>query len=196
MAHEKEELKEVLQYPLDSKSYKILDEGSGAGSVVYKAICMPMNSMVVAIKVVDPVDDRLWVVMPFMSAGSLQSIITSFPNGFCEPCIAIILKEILSALSYLDKKADVHKYIKTANILIDSNGSMKLPNFGLTLTSDVSGTPDWIGVAPENWPTDTLLCLIITSLLQSTRISPKISKTWGLRVSIKTHQRGPRQRHY
>ena len=154
MAHEKEKPKGVLQYPLDSKSYKILDEvGSGASSVVYKAICVPMNSMVVAIKVVDPgqslwwllskpilllshsqpnilnplcsftVDDCLWVVMPFMSAGSLQSIITlSFPNGFSEPCIAIILKEILSALSYLDKKVDVHKYIKTANILIDSSG--------------------------------------------------------------------------
>jgi serine/threonine-protein kinase OSR1/STK39 len=177
MAHKEEASKEVLQYPLDSYSYEILDAvGSGVSSVVYKAICVPMNSMVVAIKVVDPgqswwwlslskpsllshpnilnplcsftVDDRLWVVMPFMSAGSLRSIISSsFPNGFSEPCIAIILKEILSALTYLDKQADVHKYIKTGNILIDSNGSVKLADFGLTSSSDISGTPYW--VAPE-----------------------------------------------
>ena len=179
MAHEKEEPKEVLQYPLESKSYTILDEvGSGANSVVYKAICVPMNSMVVAIKAVNPgqsfwwllskpisllshshpnilnplcsftVRDRLWVVMPFMSAGSLQSIVSSsFPNGFSEPCIAVILREILSALSYLHKQADVHKYIKTANILIDSNGSVKLANFGLTSSSDILGKPYW--VAPE-----------------------------------------------
>ncbi|XP_059446756.1 serine/threonine-protein kinase BLUS1-like [Corylus avellana] len=181
MAHEKEEPKEVLQYPLDSKSYEILDEvGSGASSVVYKAICMPMYPMVVAIKAVDPgqsfwlhwllskpisllshshpnilnplcsftVDDRLWVVMPFMSAGSLQSIMSSsFPDGFSEPCIAVILKEILSALSYLDKKADVHKYIKPRNILIDSNGSVKLADFEMPSISDISRTSYW--VAPE-----------------------------------------------
>ncbi|KAE8076154.1 hypothetical protein FH972_014819 [Carpinus fangiana] len=181
MNHEAEEPKEVLQYPLESKSYTILDEvGSGANSVVYKAICVPMNSMVVAIKAVNPgqsfwwllskpisllshshptilnplcsftVDGRLWVVMPFMSAGSLQSIISSsFPNGFSEPCIAVILKEILSALSYLHKQADVYKYIKTTNILIDSNGSFKLANFEMISLSDTSSAGMQYWVAPE-----------------------------------------------
>ncbi|XVF38391.1 hypothetical protein REPUB_Repub20aG0097400 [Reevesia pubescens] len=40
------------------------------------------------------VDRRLWVVMPFMSGGFLQSIISSsFPDGLSKQCIAIVLKK-------------------------------------------------------------------------------------------------------
>ncbi|KAE8076150.1 hypothetical protein FH972_014815 [Carpinus fangiana] len=159
MAHEEEEPKRIVQYPLDLDSYAILDEiGAGASAVVYKAACVPMNSTVVAIKAINlnqawwwqskppPLshpnilnalcsftgDRRHWVVMPFMPAGSLQSIISSsFPDGLSEPCIAIILKETLSALSYLHSQEHIHRDIKASNILIDSNGSVKLSYFGL-----------------------------------------------------------------
>ncbi|KAJ8768358.1 hypothetical protein K2173_021511 [Erythroxylum novogranatense] len=192
-----------IQYPLDSNSYKILDEiGVGVSAVVYKAICIPMNSTVVAIKAIDldqsradfdnvrreiktmsllshpnileahcsfTVDRRLWVVMPFMSGGSLQSIISSsFPDGLSEPCIAIVLKEILNALSYLHRQGHLHRDIKAGNILIDSNGHVKLADFGVSasiyesttgqgsgssscssrlMLTDVAGTPYWM--APE-----------------------------------------------
>ncbi|KAK9288045.1 hypothetical protein L1049_016491 [Liquidambar formosana] len=189
-----------LQYPLDSNSYRILDEiGSGVSAIVYKAECLPVNSTLVAIKAIDldqsradfdnvrreaktmsllshpnilrahcsfTVDRRLWVVMPFMSAGSLQSIITSsFPDGLSEPCIAIVLKETLNALSYLHDQGHLHRDIKAGNILIDSNGSVKLADFGVSasifesnsshfwscsssmMLTDVAGTPYWM--APE-----------------------------------------------
>lgn len=143
----------VQQYPLDSNSYKILHEiGAGVSAVVYKAICLPKNSTIVAIKSIDldnksrsvdfdnvrretkimsllshpnilnahcsfMVDRRLWVVMPFMSAGSLQSIIaSSFPNGLSEPSIAVVLKEILNALSYLHDQGQLHRDIKAGNV--------------------------------------------------------------------------------
>ncbi|XP_059441073.1 serine/threonine-protein kinase BLUS1-like [Corylus avellana] len=156
---EEEEAKRIVQYPLDSKYYLILDEaGVGASTSVYKAVCLPMNSTVVAIKIIDvdqswrwqsnppplshpnilsahcsfQVDYRLWVVMPFMSAGSLQSIMSySFPDGLPEPCIAIILKETLTALSYLHSQQQPHKDINAGKILIDSNGSVKLAYFGV-----------------------------------------------------------------
>ncbi|KAA8525339.1 hypothetical protein F0562_007243 [Nyssa sinensis] len=136
-------------------------------SIVYKAICLPMNSTVVAIKAIDldrskydfedilrregetmsrlfhpnilkahctfTVDRRLWVVMPFMSGGSLQSIMSSsFPDGLPGPCIAIVLKETLKALVYLHEHGHLHKGIKPGNILIDSNGSVKLSDFGVS----------------------------------------------------------------
>ncbi|XP_062108149.1 serine/threonine-protein kinase BLUS1 [Humulus lupulus] len=191
----------VQQYPLDSNSYKIVHEiGAGVSAVVYKAICLPKNSAVVAIKSIDldnksrsvdfdnvrretkimsllshpnilnahcsfMVDRRLWVVMPFMSAGSLQSIIaSSFPNGLSEPSIAVVLKEILNALSYLHDQGQLHRDIKAGNILIDANGSVKLADFGVSASiyesnsnrgwsmsssslTDVTGTPYWM--APE-----------------------------------------------
>ncbi|CAK9183873.1 unnamed protein product [Ilex paraguariensis] len=202
MAHEEEEPRKV-QYPLDSNCYKILDEiGQGVSAIVYKAICPPINSSVVAIKAIDldqsradldnvrreaktmsllshpnilkahcsfMVDRRLWVVMPFMSAGSLQSIIaSSFPDGLSEPCIAIVLKEILSALSYLHDQGHLHRDVKAGNILIDSSGTVKLADFGVSasiyessschglaasssssslMLTDIAGTPYWM--APE-----------------------------------------------
>ncbi|KAM7489373.1 hypothetical protein LguiB_026857 [Lonicera macranthoides] len=79
------------------------------------------------------VDHRLWVVMPFMYADSLQSIIASiFPNGLSEPCITIILKETLITLSYLHDQGHIHRDIKAGNILLDSNGSIKLADFGVS----------------------------------------------------------------
>ncbi|KAK4478179.1 hypothetical protein RD792_017461 [Penstemon davidsonii] len=191
-------------YPLDSNCYKILHEiGRGVSAIVYKAICLPMNSSIVAIKAIDleksrsdfdnvrreaktmtllshpnilkahcsfTAGTRLWVVMPFMSGGSLQSIMSSnFPDGLSEPCIATILKEILSALSYLHGQGHLHRDIKSGNILIDSNGHIKLADFGVSASiyewnyfscgqnssstssslmfTDVAGTPYWM--APE-----------------------------------------------
>ncbi|QCE09057.1 serine/threonine-protein kinase BLUS1 [Vigna unguiculata] len=184
-----------LQYPLDSSSYKLLNEiGAGVSAVVYKAICIPMNSAAVAIKSIDldrsrpdlddvrreaktlsllshpnilkahcsfTVDRRLWVVMPFMAAGSLQSIIShSHPNGLTEPCIAVVLRDTLNALSYLHGQGHLHRDIKAGNILVDTNGQVKLADFGVSASiyesstcssslkfTDVAGTPYWM--APE-----------------------------------------------
>ncbi|GJY96832.1 serine/threonine-protein kinase BLUS1 [Tanacetum coccineum] len=103
---------------------------------------------------------RLWVVMPFMSAGSIQSIIaTSFPNGISESCISIILKETLMGLCYLHDQGHLHRDIKAGNILMDSNGSIKLADFGVSasiyessssrcrMLNEITGTLYWM--APE-----------------------------------------------
>ncbi|KAJ0963815.1 hypothetical protein J5N97_028937 [Dioscorea zingiberensis] len=196
-----EEPKNMSMFPLDAKSYHIMHEiGSGVSGVVYKAVCIPMNSAVVAIKAIDlersranlddvrkeakvmvllshpnilrahcsfTVDSQLWVVMPFMAAGSLHSIISSsFPDGLPEPAIAIVLKEILSALAYLHDQGHIHRDIKAGNILVDSDGSVKLADFGVSASiyeshpsfqwcpsssssfcNDMAGTPYWM--APE-----------------------------------------------
>ena len=114
------------------------------------------------------VDSHLWVVTPFMAAGSLHSIISSsFPDGLPEPCIAIILKEILNALSYLHNQGHVHRDIKAGNILLDSDGTVKIADFGVSASiyeshsssclssssssssflNELAGTPYWM--APE-----------------------------------------------
>ncbi|XP_031481828.1 serine/threonine-protein kinase BLUS1 [Nymphaea colorata] len=106
------------------------------------------------------VGPSLWIVMPFMACGSLHSIMTSsFPGGLDEQVIAIVLRDTLKALDYLHRQGHVHRDIKAGNILVDSDGSIKVADFGVVsgsvfdyssgsnLLSDITGTPYWM--APE-----------------------------------------------
>ncbi|KAJ7974578.1 Protein kinase [Quillaja saponaria] len=102
---------------------------------------------------------HLWVVMPYMSGGSCLHIMKStYPEGFEEPVIATLLREVLKALVYLHFHGHIHRDVKAGNILIDSNGAVKLADFGVSAcmldTGDRQrsrntfvGTPCWM--APE-----------------------------------------------
>nr|ABS32235.1 protein kinase [Carica papaya] len=102
---------------------------------------------------------HLWVVMPYMAGGSCLHIMKSaYPEGFEEPVIATLLREVLRALVYLHFHGHIHRDVKAGNILIDSNGAVKLADFGVSAcmfdTGDRQrsrntfvGTPCWM--APE-----------------------------------------------
>ncbi|XP_062106858.1 serine/threonine-protein kinase BLUS1 [Humulus lupulus] len=102
---------------------------------------------------------HLWVVMPYMAGGSCLHIMkSSFPEGFEETVIATLLREVLKALVYLHAHGHIHRDVKAGNILIDSNGAVKLADFGVSAcmfdTGDRQrsrntfvGTPCWM--APE-----------------------------------------------
>jgi len=102
---------------------------------------------------------QLWVVMPYMAAGSALHIMkTSFPEGFDEPVIATLLREVLKALVYLHSQGHIHRDVKAGNILIDTNGAVKLGDFGVSACmfdtgnrqrarNTFVGTPCWM--APE-----------------------------------------------
>uniref|UniRef100_A0A6N2MJ92 Protein kinase domain-containing protein n=2 Tax=Salix viminalis TaxID=40686 RepID=A0A6N2MJ92_SALVM len=101
----------------------------------------------------------LWVVMPYMAGGSCLHIMKSaFPEGFEEPVIATLLRETLKALVYIHEHGHIHRDVKAGNILIDSDGTVKLADFGVSAcmfdTGDRQrsrntfvGTPCWM--APE-----------------------------------------------
>lgn len=101
-------------------------------------------------------DKELWVVMPLMSAGSLNKIMkTKAKNGIKdETLISAILIQIIEGLTYFHNKQLMHRDIKAENILVNENGQMVISNFGLTTTIKHThkiitfvGSPQWM--APE-----------------------------------------------
>ncbi|KAL4429132.1 hypothetical protein ABPG74_015160 [Tetrahymena malaccensis] len=77
------------------------------------------------------VDNKIYIIMEYCGGGSLAQLIKK-KGQFQEPYITIILKEILQALSYLHSNQMVHRDIKSANILIQKDGKVKLCDFGVS----------------------------------------------------------------
>ncbi|KAH7042852.1 kinase-like domain-containing protein [Linnemannia elongata] len=106
---------------------------------------------------------ELWMVMERMDI-SLADVIAINPyrgqrhpdQGLLQEChMARVAKDILEAISYLHEENRIHRDIRSDNILLDSQGRVKLADFGhsVQLTKEqprrnsVVGTPYWM--APE-----------------------------------------------
>uniref|UniRef100_A0A7S1KRM5 Non-specific serine/threonine protein kinase n=2 Tax=Percolomonas cosmopolitus TaxID=63605 RepID=A0A7S1KRM5_9EUKA len=164
------------------KSMKKLDEGSSG--VVYKGI-HTKTKQVCAIKVIHMKKDTkietleneiammestvhnnivtyigsyihgsdLWIVMEFLTGGKLTDLLMN--THFSEPEIAAVCEACLMALDYMHKLNRIHRDIKSDNVLIGNDGTVRVADFGfcaeLTTSQQkrksVVGTPYWM--APE-----------------------------------------------
>lgn len=105
------------------------------------------------------VGQKLWMVTQYVPGGScLDAMRYSFKDGLDDEClIATTLQHALHGLEYIHSNGSIHRDVKAGNLLIDSDGHIRLADFGVAssiyegehrrIRRTFVGTPCWM--APE-----------------------------------------------
>ncbi len=72
-------------------------------------------------------------IIQYCAGGSLADLLYNMSHNhrkLSEPIVGFILRELINALSYLHMNHIMHRDIKAANILLTTDGQIKVTDFG------------------------------------------------------------------
>ena len=73
---------------------------------------------------------RLWIFMEYMDYGALTPLLEDRKGNIPEHIISYTLWKVVEGLAYLHSKHILHRDLKSDNIMISSEGDVKLGDFG------------------------------------------------------------------
>jgi serine/threonine protein kinase len=75
----------------------------------------------------------LFMFIEYMHYGALNHFINHYRKNIDERVIAYIIREILKGLEAIHKRRQLHRDLKSDNILINKHGEIKIGDFGYAL---------------------------------------------------------------
>jgi p21-activated kinase 1 len=90
----------------------------------------------------------LYLVLEYLDGGALMDLVTRVELD--ETQIAFICREVLLGLEFLHSKGIIHRDIKSENVLLGTEGTVKVTDFGVSAKlvgnekrETLAGTPYW-----------------------------------------------------
>ncbi|NXB27903.1 PAK1 kinase, partial [Eulacestoma nigropectus] len=117
------------------------------------------------------VSEDLWLVLEYMDGGSLAKVVSR--RRMAVGHIATVCRECLQGLAFLHANQVIHRDIKSDNILLARDGSVKLADFGLCalLTPEQSKRKSMVGT----------ICWMAPEVVRREPYGPKVD-TWSLGI--------------
>ncbi|CAI8507936.1 unnamed protein product [Hanseniaspora opuntiae] len=93
-------------------------------------------------------DGFLNIFLEYVPGGSISQMLSSY-GPLEESLIRSFVKQILVGISYLHRKNVIHRDIKGANILIDTQGVVKITDFGISTKLSTKVRNQWMKKNPD-----------------------------------------------
>lgn len=96
-------------------------------------------------------DDAIWIVMEYADVGSLQDLVQISLKPLSEDEIRGVCASALMGLAYLHKLGIIHRDVKAKNILITSEGRVKLADLGVSAILESNQTKRVTAIGSPHW---------------------------------------------
>jgi len=100
------------------------------------------HPLVIEIKEVLASRSKIFIVMEYASNGDLQSYLESKGGKLSEDEARKIFRQMVEGLQYIHSQGFCHRDLKLENFLLDSQGNVKISDFGSSNVLDANESPD------------------------------------------------------